>query len=237
MPALSDAAMMFAESDGIQLYSVPQPSPGQGFSAAIIQARATNPDYSIVTLGNIRIGSAHQVWSDVDGTKMSTSKFPVTGPLLPTDWIELDSHLVISPDMVGGNGGAGYDGIDEANDGSTTGILPSDLSSVEAATPFAGYGDIQMADSTDGFFLTRESRGNSIDLAYVVAENGRIEDIPVTLTAGVLGSAGSPDSEFFAMFGFDSPITVPIAVPEPASGLGFLYVVAFAFGRFRRRSA
>ena len=222
IPSTSHAAMMFAESDGIQLFSVPQPSPGAGYTATMIQARATNPDYSIVTLSNLVIGSGHQVWPNVDVETPRDGSPPTVGPLYASEWLSFDSHLMITPEMVGGNGGAGYAGITEANDGSTTDTLPTktNIPNTEIG-PFGGYGDIRMANPSDGFFLSREHRSNEVDLAYVVTEDGRLADIPVTLTIGLLGSAGSPDAEFFAKFGYDGPINVPM-VPEPTAVLPLL---------------
>ena len=233
VPTASQASMMFAESDGIQLFSVPQPSPGAGFSAAVIQARSTNPDFSIVTLANLAIGSGHQVWANVDVERPRGATPPVAGNLFAEEWIPLDTHLMITPEMVGGNGGAGYNGITEQNDGSTTDSLPTTATVPNTEIgAFGGYGDIAMSLPTDGFFLTREHRGDTIDLAYVVAENDRMVDIPVTLTIGLLGSAGN-DEEFFAQFGYDSPINVPI-VPEPAGAFAFMVGLLALLTRCRR---
>lgn len=229
--------IVFAEADGIQLVSVEQDSPGGGLSATMIQARSVDPDYSIVTLTNLSIGNVQNVWADTLEPS-PTAQPPVEGQLYHETWIPYDSHLVISGDMIAGTAGEGYAGLTETNDGmvnddSTLAVITDE--GLGEIRPIVGSGDIFLSSPTDAFFLTREARGNSVDIAYVVGTSEAMINLPVTLSVGLLGSQGPPDTEFFARFGYDEPINVPF-VPEPSANLLMLVAglcVAFKSRRSR----
>ena len=55
---------MFDEQDGVQLWSVPQPSPVEGLNATILRIKAVDDSHTIVSFGSLFIdGPLVQVWN------------------------------------------------------------------------------------------------------------------------------------------------------------------------------
>ena len=184
------------------------------YIAAKLTAKGVDPAATLVTFTNISItGNVVQTHSSFlpDGNALGR---PTSGPLYGDTWADLDTHLLISNDMIAG----GVFGISETNDASR-GMgpfrpLPS------TAQPVVGLGDLAMDNSTDAFFVLPEFQRNEIEVAYIVIPASSPGHVSITL--GVLGS-GIMDAgtEGGASFGYDGggPISTIICVPEPASGL------------------
>lgn len=223
-PTIASAQVtVFAEVDGVQLVSIPQPSPGDGFLAATIQARTVDSRDTIVTFANLSIANVHHVWAGngIQPPGGTAKGPPVSGPTYAVEWIPFDSHLLITSDMVGGGAAGGYVGITETNDGATDlPSLPPILGDVPSKT---GLGDIAMRNPTAAFFVLPGFQRNSIDLAYLVTQDVPNQP-PVELTLGLLGGLGGPGGTWKSSFGYtggvlgeqivQQPITVPIAPME-----------------------
>ena len=99
---------------------------GEGYEATKIVLRGVDPDSKLVTFENLRFdGDLVQTWLSC-GCAVPTAKNVVAGPTYPEEWIPFDSHLLISsfdPNMIGGQAGDGFVGIDELNDNSI-GVIP-----------------------------------------------------------------------------------------------------------------
>lgn len=225
---------------GVEVWSMPQASPGQGYLATKVVLRAADENARLVTFENLSFGvnedrsAPVQTWlSGLFGTP--TAKNVAPGPTFPEDWIPVDSHLLISsmppPTMIGGEAGNGFTGITEENDMSLGQI--EGLSDVQGTFSTSGIGQISMVESTDAFFLDTDFQLREIDLAYLVGTEGAVS-VPMSL--GVLGegivNSGDPGG---AAWGFaDDALHIPF-VPEPGS-VSLLAMGALMFvGLIRRR--
>jgi len=207
---------------GVDVYSVYQAKPADGISAAIVELRSPNGT-SLVTFTELALtGLVHQTWLDGPfGAPTASVDKAAPGPTYGDTWGTYDSHLLITPTMVGGGAGGGFGGITETNDGSTKDTLGATLGTVSGFGANTGFGPIQMASGTDAFFLTPANQSNVLQLAYVVADDASIAaGDNAFLKVGVLGSgitdAGTPGG---AAFGYDGNAAPGIfmAVPEPTS--------------------
>jgi hypothetical protein len=228
---------------GVDVWWVPQPDPGPGYSAGNIVLKTTDENARIVTFENLRIdGPLVQTWLSGAFGGPTAKGAPTAGPTYDASWIEYDSHLFIredGPNMIGGGAGGAYGGISEDNDESIGAI--GGLPPASGFDPVSGVGSIYMAAPTDAFFLDTDFQSNEVDLAYVVTETDPAAadgHIPL-LTLGVLGegivNSGDPGG---ANWGFgDNPEALAImAIPEPASGLLALCSILGLAAAFRRRS-
>ena len=222
LPALgSTDPFILSTLGGVEVWSEPQSDPAAGFQATKLVLRTTSPTASIVTFENIAVtGALHQVF---DSILMNPTPHPDTladSASFNGSWGVFDSHLLITPSMVGGSAGGGFAGISESNDGSFgSGGLPPSSGGFNAKT---GIGDLAMASPTDAFFLDTPFQSNEVEFAYLVTPVG---GAGVFLTLGVLGdgivNSGDPGG---ARWGFGPasgplPILFRNPVPEPAVGL------------------
>jgi hypothetical protein len=98
--------IIFAELGGVQLVSIPQPSPGDGFRATIIQVRAADPSHEVVTFENLSIiGNAHHVWPERELPQefdaYEFAKLPEPDSTYPVEWLSFDSHILLTYGMIG----------------------------------------------------------------------------------------------------------------------------------------
>ncbi len=215
LPALAAAQpFVLTARGGVEIWSEPQPNPGPGLRATKLVLRTEEPADRIVTFENIAItGDVHQVFD-------TPFQFPTPNPdtlvdstLFNGSWGDFDSHLLLTPSMIGGGAGGGFNGISESNDGSLgSGGLPKSSGGFDART---GIGDLAMAAPTDAFFLDTPFQTNEVDFAYVVTP---VAGGDVLLTLGVLGSgfvnSGQPGG---ANWGFNGVAPVDVLFRNPAS--------------------
>lgn len=205
---------------GVELWSIPQANPADGVLATILELRTTDPDARVVTFTNFKLeGNVHQSWLEGPFGLTGTAHVGLTEPGATYDasWGVFDSHLLITPDMVGGGAGGGFPGITETNDGSTTELIGATLPKVSNFGASTGFGGIAMGLDTDAFFLNPENQSNVRPWAYVVTDEATAAAGEVMLTLGVLGDRViDAGAEGGAAFGYDTPISVPF-VPEPSS--------------------
>ena len=230
-----------AELGGVQMVVIDQdPAVTPGYLAARLELRAVDPSATLVTFENLKIeGPLVQTWlSGPFGS--STPKNVAASQTYPAEWIPYDSHLNITsenPNMIGGQAGEGFVGIDETNDMSI-GLIPG-LPDVLGTPSGSGVGAISMVNPTDAFFLAPEFQSNVVDFAYVV-----IPDTPGSMalvTVGVLGdgitNSGEPGG---ANFGFngdngDTGYAVIYSIPEPSTGITTMAAFALISALRRRR--
>jgi hypothetical protein len=238
--------ILLAARGGVEVWSVPQPSPGPGFVATRIELRASYPAAKLVTIEALHIdGSLIQIWLPTKpDTLISTPKAPWPTSY-PGEWAPYDSRILIKPSMVGGGAGAGYDGIDESNDRSLKPI--QELPPFLGKTAPAGLGDISMEQGTDAFFLDTRFQSERVELAYLVARSRDAAAGDFKMNLGVLGSgvtnSGLPGGAQWG--GHENPEALPISffpeswdpahillarrgslevwsLPQPAPGPGFV---------------
>ena len=212
---------VFAELGGVQLLAENIELPDYPrFVATKVIARGIDSESKLVTFANISITGSpvqtHSSWFPVSFVPSGNALGrPVGGPLYAGEWADLDTHLLISGDMIAGGT---YEFI-EANDHSF-GMGPFPLWLVDAES-VVGIGELTMTNPTDAFSVLPEFQQNEIELAYVVTRAELAASNPVQMTAGFVGSgitdAGVPGG---AAFGYDgsSVVNVPF-IPEPSSGL------------------
>lgn len=201
---------VFAEWNGVQLLSIPQPSPGEGFIATKIQARSVDTRLPLVTYTGLSISNAHQTWLDSPFQSANGNALgpPVAGPTYAPEWVPYDSHLLIRPETVGGEVLQSYFGITETNDGTSpaSGSLPTIMDDTISA--LTGYGQIEMPDLTGGFFVLPEFQHHTHDVAYLVTRADGSQE--VELSVGILG--GGELSAFFGSIP-KQPVAEPLIVP------------------------
>ena len=236
--------ILFGEQGGLEVWAIPQPAPAPGFLATRVELRTTDPDGSIVTYTNIRIeGRVHQTWLDGPfGQPTRDQAFVRPSALYGEGWAALDTHLLMSADMMGGCAGPGYVGISESNDGSST---AHEFLSPIAGTQFGaktGYGDLSMQTEFDACFFDPEFQRSEIPWAYVVTDNDpEMGPGEVYLTFGILGigiiDAGEPGGAHFGYNG-QSRLQVPFQIPEPcfASLSTLVWLCLFVAESVRARS-
>ena len=230
---LPENGFLVAEEGCVELISIPV-EVGHGLMATKLVARGVDPEASLVTLTNISISNAHQVWAgggiqSAGGTAVGK---PHAGPTYHEDWIPLDSHLLISDEMIGG----GIGEISETNDGASP--LGESLPTALGIKPITGLGTVSMSDEKDAFFLKPENQSNMLEIAYVVSDGSE----PIEMTLGILG-AGIRDAgtENGAVFGYGDgvatmsiPLSASQAAPEP-SGRGLVLLASVLSVLLRRR--
>ena len=86
--------LVFAELDGVQLVSIPQPSPGDGFVATKLQARAVHADAILAAFANLSMRTTHQVWT---GNGLQAAGGTAKGPpevdeMYAAEWVPFDAH-------------------------------------------------------------------------------------------------------------------------------------------------
>jgi hypothetical protein len=221
-PALgSTGPFILSTRGGVEVWSEPQADPAAGFRATKVVLRTTSPTASVVTFENIAVtGAVHQVF---DSIVMDPTPHPDTladSAVFNSSWGVFDSHLLITPSMVGGAAGGGFSGISERHDGSLgSGGLPPSSGGSNAKT---GIGDLAMASPTDAFFLDTPFQGSELEFAYLVTPVG---GAGVFLTLGALGqgivNSGDPGGARWGFGPDDGPLPVLFRnpVPEPAAGL------------------
>ena len=207
-----DVEFVVAELGGVSVVSIPQPSPLPGLLATKVVLRA-RPESQLVTFENVKItGAAHQVWTPSACFGFSPTSTPFVDArcwdIFPPEWIAADSHILISPSMVGG-GGTGIVSIKESNDLTNPAMANENLPLLEGqATAITGMGDTAMKLVTDVFFVTPEFQLNEIDFAYLVTPDDSTGAAgEVFLTVGVLGdgfiNSGDPGGASFGFRGND----------------------------------
>jgi hypothetical protein len=231
--------ILFAELGGVSAVSIPQPPPLPGLLATKVVFR-TAPDTQIVTFENMNItGAVHQVFIPIFAAPIPTPR--VDGPyadVIPSEWIEADSHLSISRAMVKIVFGQEItESNDEGNQAGANESLPLLVGEAAAVT---GIGDLGKSGETDGFIVVRELQTNEIDFAYLVTPddgtpNDGTPNDNVFLTVGVLGAgfinSGDPDGASFGFNGND-PVPIPF-VPEPAAATLAIFALAALITRRR----
>lgn len=219
----------FARLGGVTLFSIPVDIGRDDLFAAKVVACGERPDSKLVTLTNLSFSNTHQVWSSLGGPNALGR--PIAGPIYHEDWVPLDSHLLISDQMIGG----GVYGVSEENDGNST-LVDTLPTTAATASALVGYGSIANDTPNDAFFLAPEFQDRVVEVAYIVSDGSR----PVEMTLGILGSgitdAGSAGG---AAFGYDGNPTVrfplSIAIPEPKGSVSMPWMLAVvAFVRRRR---
>ncbi len=236
--AQAQAPSVVGTRGGVDVWWVPQPDPGPGYSAGNIVLKTTDENAKIVTFENLKIeGGIVQTWLSGPFAAPTAKGAPTAGPTYDASWIPYDSHVLIrdlNPNMVGGGAGGSYGGITEDNDGLIGAI--AGLPQASGFDPNSGIGSIHMGAETDAFFLDTAFQANELDLAYVVTQTGAAAAAgEILLTLGVLGegivNSGDPGG---ANWGFgDNPGA--LVVPEPASGLLALCSI-LGLAVIRRRS-
>lgn len=181
----NDGRIVFAQNDNLRLVSVPETNPtlaARGLRATKVIIETIDPEAKIVTFTGMEFaGDLHQTWV----LEQSTPSVPTPGATFLPEWVQYDSHLLITADMVGGEGGGGFTGIVETNDASApAGEIPGEVFGVSATV---GLGSIAMRTETDAFFLDVDFRFNALELARIVipAEGS------ATMTAEILGTGFS----------------------------------------------
>lgn len=235
---VSAEPIVLAEVHGVTLSAIPLDSP-EGFQRVLLRFKSPE-DTKIVTFHDLQIGGEFRGEGNptqvcLDALCASHSSFTPPGATWHAAWTRYDTHLLITPDMVGGGAGDAYAGIHDLNDGryGDQGLpkLSDELPVSALVGALVGEGPLRMNQFNDAFFLKEEYQSNSIDFAQVVFRD-EPDRTPVPLTIGVLGSgivdAGVNGSTVF----FDR---VPIIVPEPSgAGLTKLLLVSM-FMLFRSR--
>lgn len=209
---------------GVEVWSIPQEAPADGVLATILELRTVDPDSSLVTFTNLAItgGKTHQTWlGGPFGGPTPSVDTVAAGQAFGEGWDKFDTHLLITPPMVGGGAGGGFPGITETNDGSTTDAIGATLPQLAGGFGAStGFGDLAMGAATDAFFLTPENQSNTLPFAYVVTDGVAAGEGEVFLTLGVLGAgivdAGVDGGAAFGYLGND-PMAIPFAVPEPSA--------------------
>lgn len=209
-----------ASSGGVSLFSIPQPLPHSDQIAANPKSAKiiVRTDDPLAKLGNFK-----GIKIDGDVVQVSSfflsngSPFPIaTGPLWAPIFTSLDTHLLVTEDMIGG----GVYELSETNDGSLGSIDP-DFSTLRG---YVGIGATQMGP-TDAFYLKEEFQSHEIELAQVVS-NGS-----ATITVTIQGTEDfGPHA--FAGAAFDS-VPIVFEVPEPNSG--YLAMLAILGAWCRRK--
>jgi hypothetical protein len=225
---------------GVEVWLEPQAPPLDGFGAAKILLRTTDPNGKFVTFFNVAIeGELVQQFVH------QASPTPFIDSKMPDDWRAADSHLSMSVDMFGETVG-GFT-ITETNDMSDPNDISSHLSlSNDEAHAVSGLGPIFMPIPTDAFWLKPAFSANEVDFAYLVVPcdvaSGASD---VTLRLGVLGQRiVNSDDPGGAQWGFgENPDPLELfpptgnvpCIPEPGSvsllGMGALMFL----GLSRRR--
>jgi hypothetical protein len=208
---------------GVEVWSFPQPSPGEGLLATKLVLQHQDPNQKLVTFSGLSItGALHQVF--IQGRTLDPT--PTVDSFLPSDPAEVvnaDSHLLIVGDNVGGGAGQGFTGIDEAND-------LSDPTGISDAVFKAGVGNLFSNMPTDAFFLDTPYQANSVELAYLVAPVTAAQADPlVYLNLRVLGTF--PDDPPVSWSGTD--LAIPFT-PEP-TGLALAAFGLLGLAGLRRR--
>lgn len=233
--------ILMAERGGVEIWAIPQPAPATGFLATRVELRAQNHEAALVTYTNIKIeGRVHQTWlGGPFGTPTIDQSHVRPDAAYAEGWAALDTHLLMDAGMMGGcDGGGGYAGISETNDGSSLAyeqLPPLSGTSFIAET---GYGDLKMANETDACFFIPEFQRNELPYAYIVTDNHPTTGPgEVFLTFGFLGPgivhAGLAGG---VAFGFEQqpPLQVPFQVPEPGAAMLFVLGLILSFAKRKR---
>lgn len=233
--------VVFAETTWHQLVSIPEPSPGPGYLASRVQVRSLAHLDAVVTVANMQVSGAHQVWAghEIAGSRETAKGRPVAGEDYDSSWIAYDSHYLILETMIGGGAGGGYQGVRETNDGSTSDSLV--LPQIMNVAPKSGLGSMSLATpDKDAFFFTPQFQAADVDLFYAVTP---ADSAPVEMTIGVIGRTAI-DIGGASSFGYDDDlvannagaISIPFFVPEPSFNLLWSLVIALFFGLVGRRA-
>lgn len=229
--SLADAGDPFlvASRGGVEVWSIPEASPGFGLKASTIELRSVADKTMGLFYNPGLTGEVHQTWLEGpfgrDGTG-STSSFD---PLITQDqWRLFDSHILPT---IGSHRGEGRHL--EENDGSTTAQIGNKLARVErhfgdgtfSAGALTGFGDLYTTGAEPAIYLHREFT-NTYPLARVVGCN-------VWLSVAVGGQGIDPA---VADFGGFNELSVQVQhsnglcpVPEPTYSLHLHIVVFFPF--------
>ena len=234
--------VVFATMGGVQLVSKPVDLGRDDYLATIVEARTVDPNASLVTFTNISItGDVNQVHGSISSaiSPEGNAFKEAGGALFDDSWNALDTHLLLTRDMIAG----GVWGVTEMNDGSAGdggfAALPT------TATAKVGIGPLANTAPTDAFFVQPEFQLSSIDFAYIVTPAAAAAaDGGVSMTLGLLGSgivdAGTDGGAAFgytadANTGINVPFTAGPIVPEPSSGLMAMMSVLGLLGLRRRK--
>lgn len=207
---------------GVQVLSIPQPTPLDGLLATKLVFRTENPDHTVVTIEGLSFaGDVHQAWLEgpLGGP---TASLPSASPTYHEDWIATDGHLFFDANCIACASGFG-DILTETNDGSTNErfahLLPQASAGLGALT---GFGELRFQSRQDAFFFKTENQTNEVEFAYLVTTAATDESPAgvVTMSIGLLGegiiNSGNPGG---AQWGLDdgAPLVIPFyVVPEPA---------------------
>ncbi len=237
----------FATFGGVELWSKPVDIGRTDYLATIVEARTVDPSGSLVTFTNIEIsGEVAQLWNNFDlpaanpdtGLLEKYALGPVAaGPLYGEGWSDVDTHLLITSDMIAG----GVYKVLESNDQSLGNAGFDPLQSTAAAV--AGIGPLKNEEGTNAFFVLPEFQTNAIDFAYIVtpAAAAAAGDGDVQIKVGFLGSGitdAGDASGGGAEFGYGNnpaAISVPMTVPEPSTGMMALVCGLGLLGLRRRK--
>ena len=227
---------VFAELGGVQLLAENIELPDYPrFVATKVIARGIDSESKLVTFAKISIKGSlvqtHSSWFPVSRVPAGNALGrPAGGPFYASEWANLDTHLLVSKDMIAGGA---YEVIETNNHSFGSGPFPPNLVDAESVV---GIGELTMTNPTDEFFVHPEFQQNEIDFAYIVTPAELAASNPVQMTVGFRGSgitdAGVPGG---AAFGYDGNPVVNIPfVPEPASGLMATLACAGLLGMRRR---
>lgn len=217
---------------GVEVWAIPEPSPGFGLIANTIELRTTDPSATIVTFEKYKLsGQVHHAW--LGGPfGAPTTHLDTVGPgtTYLEEWAAFDSYFMFSGDMIGGRRITSFPPV-ETNDGSTTELIGSQLGTINEWTAKTGFGDIGYNRESDAFYIRAQFQGNSVPFAKVVG-------CDVQLTLGVLGNgiinSTEPNGALFGHNGNDA-ITIqstngaPCAIPEPQSLVLTAFVLLLGF--------
>lgn len=218
-----------ASGGGISLYSVPNerlvPDLWPELEVATIVLKTDDPIASMRGFEGVSIsGEVVQVWNELQFRFGHTALRPEIG-LFREAWIPLDTHLLLTEDMIGD----GNYTLTEANDFSLGRIGPSGYRGEEL--PCTGcHGNMGIGPTSMGpadvLFLKPEFASNEIALAQVVSTG------PAFISVRVLGSEDGENS-IFAEASFDS-VPIVFNVPEPScSAVWFCFLAGVLFCRGR----
>ncbi len=228
---------------GVEVWSVPQPPPLDGFGATKIFLRATDPEATIVVFENLVIDGelVQQFVPQRFGQAIPT---PFMDTEMPNDWRAVDSHLNV---RFGEN--AAGNTVTEMNDMSDPNGISSQLSLLnDGATAVSGLGPILIYPvdprAPQSIILEPAFQTNDLDFAYLVVPCDVVKgDNDVSLTLGVLGDgvvdAGSPGGAQWGYGENPNPLklfpptgNVPcIPEPGPVSLLGLGALMSLGLSR------
>ncbi len=197
---------LLAWQGDVEVLFTPDPEPllDGDLMAGVLSLRSP-PGTSLVTFGEITLTNLHHV------ARLGVFPTPNVTDLTDPIHVLFDSHLLITPDMIGGSAGdplreIGFDDPSAVDPAGIQHRIPDDAHGISAATY---RGDI--VHGNGAFFIRPEFHSNSIDLARLVGVPGDISNISFLLFGGRIGEP-TFDVEF-AWIDRGSPPGIDLNVP------------------------